>query len=171
VNHDLLRNYFNDALDAQWAVHLLLVSAVRLGAAVVLGAVVGWERQIEGKAAGIRTHMCVSLGAAMFMLASLMLNDNKDEATKVIQGVAAGVGFLGAGTILKLSDVHEVKGLTSAASIWLSAAIGMTVGAGLLWPSILGCFLAWVILSLIHATERWVKLHHKDHKKHGGHEP
>jgi putative Mg2+ transporter-C (MgtC) family protein len=170
VGHGYLTTYFTDVVDER-TVWLLLIVAVRLAVAVALGAVVGWERQVEGKAAGVRTHMLVALGSALFMVAGLAISDKPDEVTKVIQGVAAGIGFLGAGTILKLSDAHEVKGLTSAASIWLSAAIGMTVGAGLLWPALIGCVLAWVILSLIHATERWVKLHRKDQRRHGGHEP
>src|SRR6516162_6183876 len=102
--------------------HIVRV-AVRLGLAVVLGGAVGLEREQGGKRAGIRTHMLVSLGAALFTLIGIEVGD----ATRVMQGVAAGVGFLGAGTILKLSEEHEVKGLTTAAGIWLTAAVGMSV--------------------------------------------
>lgn len=104
---------------------------LRLFVAVVLGGVLGIERQLHGRWAGIRTHMMVSLGAAIFTIAALMTAPNdSNDVTRVIQGVAAGIGFLGAGTILKLSTEVEVKGLTTASSIWLAAALGTVAGLG-----------------------------------------
>jgi putative Mg2+ transporter-C (MgtC) family protein len=151
--HDLLIEIFPTASDG----HALLLAAVRLGVAIVLGGVIGFERQMEGKAAGVRTHMMVCLGSALFALASLEINGDPKELTKVIQGVATGIGFLGAGAIIKLSNENEVKGLTTAAGIWMTAGVGVAVGAGLLWPSVLGVGLAWLVLGVFHAIERWWK--------------
>lgn len=135
--------------------HLLRV-LVRLVVAVLLGGLLGIERKWEGKAAGLRTHMLVSLGAAMFMLVPLEGGMDIRDLSRVIQGVAAGIGFLGAGTIIQLRDEHRIEGLTSAASIWLTAAAGMSVGAGWIWPAVMGVILAWLIL-LLHILEHWVR--------------
>ena len=105
--------------------------ALRLLVAVLLGGVLGIERQLHGRWAGVRTHMMVSLGAAIFTIAAITTAPNdSNEVTRVIQGIAAGIGFLGAGTILKLSSEVEVKGLTTASSIWLAAALGTVAGMG-----------------------------------------
>jgi putative Mg2+ transporter-C (MgtC) family protein len=91
----------------------------------------GFERKLHGRWAGIRTHMMVSLGAAIFTVAAITTAPNdSNEVTRVIQGIAAGIGFLGAGAILKLSSELEVKGLTTASSIWLAAALGTVAGLG-----------------------------------------
>src|SRR5262249_44838426 len=121
--------------------HLARV-VVRLGMAILVGGVVGYERQKEGKAAGVRTHMLVALGAAIFVLVPLEAGMKVGDLSRVIQGLAAGIGFLGGGTIVKLSTTAEVKGLTSAASIWLTASIGMAAGAGWIWPAVIGVVLA-----------------------------
>jgi putative Mg2+ transporter-C (MgtC) family protein len=130
--------------------------AVRLAVAVVLGGVIGFERQREGKWAGLRTHMLVSLGAALIVLAPLEAGMESADISRVIQGLVTGIGFLGGGTILKLSDERQVRGLTSAASIWLTAAVGMAVGLGMLWPALLGTILTWVILRLLHRLDRLI---------------
>src|SRR5687768_15011416 len=96
-----------------------LVVIVRIVAAGLLGAVIGGERELEGKAAGLRTHMLVALGAALFVIAPREAGLRGDELTRVIQGVAAGIGFIGAGTILKLAEREQIRGLTTAASIWM----------------------------------------------------
>jgi len=129
---------------------------IRLLVASVLGAVVGLERLREHRPAGLRTHMLVALGAAMFTLVPFEHQMSDADLSRVIQGVAAGIGFLGAGTILKLSEEHKITGLTSAASIWMTAAAGMAVGAGWLWPALLGTLLAWIILHLLHRWEHWL---------------
>lgn len=141
--------------------HLARV-VVRLGMAMILGGLVGFERQKEGKAAGMRTHMLVALGAAMFVLVPLEAGMLVADMSRIIQGVAAGIGFLGAGTIVKLSDTAEVKGLTSAASVWLTASVGLAAGAGWIWPAVIGVVLGYVILSVIHNIERFVRLCAKD---------
>jgi putative Mg2+ transporter-C (MgtC) family protein len=131
----------------------LLRLLVRLLVASMLGGLLGLERQHEGKAAGIRTHMLVGLGSALFTLVPL---EAGLDISRVIQGIAAGIGFLGAGTILKLSDLHEIKGLTTAACIWMTAAIGVAVGAGRIGLALISVGLALFILYVLHHMERWL---------------
>jgi putative Mg2+ transporter-C (MgtC) family protein len=119
---------------------------IRVIAAALLGALLGWERERAGKAAGLRTHMLVALGAALFVLFPAEAGMPIGDLSRVIQGVATGIGFIGAGTILKRPEAEQVEGLTTAASIWLTGAIGMAVGAGQLWLSALCAVSAWVIL-------------------------
>ncbi len=137
---------------------------LRLTVALFVGAVIGWNRQISGKSAGLRTHMLVSLGAALFTLAPLQIataagsSSGIDALSRAIQGVAAGVGFLGAGEILHPGQSMEkpkVKGLTSAAAIWVAAALGLVAGCGLWQLSLLGAGLALLTLSTIKRLERW----------------
>jgi putative Mg2+ transporter-C (MgtC) family protein len=104
--------------------------AVRLLTAAVLGGLVGWERERSGKAAGLRTHMLVALGSALFVLSPELAGAGPDTVSRVIQGLAAGIGFLGAGTILKHADHERIEGLTTAAGIWMTAAVGAAAGLG-----------------------------------------
>jgi putative Mg2+ transporter-C (MgtC) family protein len=133
------------------------VIVVRLTVAVLLGALLGIERKIERKPAGMRTHMLVALGAAVFTLTPQHGGISDQDLSRVIQGVAAGVGFLGAGMIIKAEQGHKVEGLTTAADIWLTAAVGMTVGAGFLWPALVSAILGLLILDAVHRCERWVR--------------
>lgn len=128
---------------------------VRLTIAVILGGVVGFERQYEHKSAGVRTHMLVALGSALFTLVSLELLTS--DVGRVMQGVATGIGFLGAGVIFKSTDNMEVKGLTTAASVWVTAAAGLATGAGRFWAAGICVAMAWIILYLLHRVERWLK--------------
>ncbi|MGG6265189.1 MgtC/SapB family protein [Leptolyngbya sp. AN03gr2] len=131
---------------------------VRLGSALLAGGAIGWERQQQRKSAGLRTHMLVSLGAAMFVLVPIEVSGSVDSVSRTIQGVAAGVGFLGAGEILHRSRPNrknqEVKGLTSAASIWVTAALGITAGAGLWELTVLGTLLTLLTLVGVKRLER-----------------
>jgi putative Mg2+ transporter-C (MgtC) family protein len=102
----------------------------RLGFAAILGGVIGWERQSEDKPAGLRTHVLVSVGAATFVVVSLEAQMPIDALSRVIQGVATGIGFIGAGAILKRESAHRVEGLTTAATIWMATAIGVAAGLG-----------------------------------------
>ena len=126
----------------------------RLSVAAVLGGVLGLEREQRGKAAGLRTHMLVALGAALFTVAPLEAGMELEGLSRVIQGVAAGIGFIGAGTILKRTNEEEIQGLTTAASLWLTAAVGMAVGAGRLWPPLMAVLLAFFILHALGAIDR-----------------
>ncbi len=124
--------------------------AVRLLVAAMLGGFLGYERQ--RKAAGLRTHMLVSLGAALFVMAPLEAGASVADLTRVVQGLATGIGFVGAGAILK-TEQGEVRGLTTAAGIWLTAAVGMAVGAGRLWVPLVGTILALGILAVLRRYE------------------
>ena len=105
--------------------------AVRLLVAIALGAVVGYERERHGKTAGLRTHMLVALGVALLIVSAEQSGVQPADMTRVLQGLFAGIGFLGAGAILKLDDKERIKGLTTAASIWATAAIAAAAGLGL----------------------------------------
>lgn len=121
----------------------------RLVTAVFLGGAIGLNREIAGKWGGLRTHMLVSLGAALFVLAPLQASNSADALSRTIQGIATGVGFLGAGEIVHRSlesGRMEVKGLTSAASIWVTAALGVVTGCGLWQVSLLSTILTLLIL-------------------------
>jgi putative Mg2+ transporter-C (MgtC) family protein len=119
--------------------------SIRLALAAGLGGLIGADRESMGKAAGLRTHMLVALGAALFVIV-VTAHGVEGDVSRVIQGVAAGIGFLGAGTILKQPEKDQVTGLTTAASIWLTAAIGVAAGVGTIWLSILAGLGAWLIL-------------------------
>lgn len=131
----------------------LMRIVIRLVGAMLMGAVVGLEREKAGKPAGLRTHILVSLGSALLVIAASGNGMSSDGVSRVIQGLASGIGFLGAGAILKLSATHEIKGLTTAASIWMTAAIGVTVGLGELGLAILATFLTWLVLKFLAAYE------------------
>jgi putative Mg2+ transporter-C (MgtC) family protein len=125
----------------------------RIAVATLLGAVIGYERERTGKAAGLRTHMLVALSSAMFVIAPLEAGMSASDVSRIIQGVAAGIGFLGAGTILKLSGEREVQGLTTAAGIWMTAAVGVAAGLGRLGLAIICVVLAWMILAVVARLE------------------
>lgn len=129
---------------AQWT-----TAVMRLGLAVIVGGIIGWEREISGKAGGLRTHMLVSLGAALFILVPLQMGAADDAVSRSIQGIATGVGFLGAGEIVHRSLESgrlKVKGLTSAASIWVTAAVGAVAGCGLWQTSLVAALITLLIL-------------------------
>ena len=117
---------------------------IRLVVAAIAGGLIGLEREALHKPAGVRTHMLVSLGAALFVLATLSIIP--DEVGRIMAGVATGIGFLGAGTIFRSKD--HVKGLTTAASIWAVAAIGLTVGGGQYVLAIAATILVILVLQL-----------------------
>ena len=124
---------------------------VRLLMAALLGGILGFEREHKGKAAGVRTHMLVALGAALFVLVPQLSGSQADAMSRVIQGVVAGIGFLGAGTILKNTegDVGHVKGLTTAAGLWMTAAIGVAAGLGREATAVVSTVLALAIFSVM----------------------
>lgn len=120
--------------------------SVRLLLAALLGGILGFEREQRGKAAGIKTHMLVAIGAALFILIPQQAGISDSEMSRVVQGVITGVGFLGAGAILKNTSEQEAKGLTTAAGIWLTAAIGIATGLGREASAILCTVLALMVL-------------------------
>jgi putative Mg2+ transporter-C (MgtC) family protein len=129
------------------------ITLIRVIAAVLLGAIVGIERERAGKPAGLRTHMIVSLGTALVVLACIEVNMGLDGLSRVIQGIVTGIGFVGAGSILKLSEQREIKGLTTAAGLWMTAAIGVAVGLGALGLAIIGTIVTLLVLALEHVVD------------------
>lgn len=140
-----IESEFVDLPDLAGFVRLLL----RLGLACLLGAAIGWERERNAASAGLRTHMLVCMGTALFILVPQQMGMAADEMSRVMQGVLSGVGFLGAGAVIKLSRDGEVRGLTTAAGIWTTAAIGVAVGMGRETTAIVSTVVAVVILSVL----------------------
>lgn len=138
---------FSDLPDVAEFTRLVL----RLLLAAFLGGLLGIEREKKGKAAGVRTHMLVSMGAALFVLLATQGGMKDTELSRVLQGVIAGIGFLGAGTILKAEREEKVYGLTTAAGIWLTAAIGVAAGLGRESTAVLSTLLALGVLALVPA--------------------
>ncbi|MEH2179888.1 MgtC/SapB family protein [Nostoc sp.] len=133
----------------------------RLCTALLIGAIIGLERQIRRKPAGLRTHMLVSLGSALFTLIILQiggLQASPDALSRVIQGIAAGVGFLGAGEIMRQSSQEsqqfEIHGLTSAAAIWVSSALGIAAGCGLWQLVLISAMLTFLVLNVFKRLEK-----------------
>ncbi|QNN71565.1 MgtC/SapB family protein [Thermomonas carbonis] len=141
-----------DALAAEFALpemELLVAALVRLAMAALLAAVIGWEREQKGRAAGLKTHILVSTGSALFILAPVMAGIPGAENTRVMQGIVSGIGLLGAGAILRNREGTQVEGLTTAASIWMTAAIGMAAGMGLEVLAITATVLTWLVVAAI----------------------
>ena len=141
---------FSEIVDVAQITRIIL----RFLLAAILGGVLGYDRELKGKAAGLRTHMLVSFGAALFVLIPQQAGASIADLTRVLQGLIAGVGFLGAGSIIMGRQQEEAKGMTTAASIWLTAAIGVAAGMGREVTAILSTLLALGILSLIPKVER-----------------
>jgi putative Mg2+ transporter-C (MgtC) family protein len=132
--------------------------ALRLGSAMLVGGAIGWNREASHKAAGLRTHMLVSLGSALFMIVPIALGGSADAIARTIQGVATGIGFVGAGEILRTqrkSGLPEIQGLTSAAAIWVTSALGVLCACGFWQLSLIGVGLALFIL----VVAKWMEDH------------
>ncbi len=135
------------------------VIVIRLSMAALLGALIGYDRERRGKEAGLRTHMMVSLGAALFILVPLRAGMEVSDASRVLQGIITGIGFLGAGAILKQDKQDQpmsIKGLTTASSIWVAAAIGIAAGMGREATAIMGTLAALFILVVVRRFERHI---------------
>jgi putative Mg2+ transporter-C (MgtC) family protein len=130
---------------------------IRMTAAALLGAVVGFERERSGKPAGLRTHMLVSLGTALFVIACLESGMSSEGMSRVVQGLATGIGFLGAGAILKLTEQKDIKGLTTAAGIWMTAALGVAAGLGRWGSAAVGVVMIWIILSVLDRVDERIE--------------
>ena len=137
---------------------------LRLLIAGLLGAALGYERESAGKSAGLRTHMLVCLGSALFLMTPQLAGAEESDLSRVVQGLVAGVGFLGAGAIIRNTkhkdesgtgdpsvkgSSDEVKGMTTAAGIWMTAAIGMAVGMGRELTAVLSTVLALIVLAVV----------------------
>jgi putative Mg2+ transporter-C (MgtC) family protein len=127
---------------------------IQLIAAAVLGGVVGTQRHHAGKPAGVRTHMLVCLGTAVVVVTCARMGISLDGQSRVIQGIVTGIGFVGAGSILKLSQEHEIRGLTSAAALWMTAGIGVACGGDQIGIALIGAVLTVIVLAYAGVLER-----------------
>lgn len=126
---------------------------VRLLAALAVGALIGYDRERVGKAAGLRTHMLVSMGTALLVIAALESGMGEDAVSRVIQGLVTGIGFVGAGVIMKIQAEREIRGLTTAAGVWMTAAASVAIGLGQLGIGVMAALLAWVVLAALKKLE------------------
>lgn len=138
----------------------------RLLAAMALGAVVGIQRERAGKPAGLRTHMLVAMGTALVVIVCTSGGMDSDGLSRVIQGIVTGIGFIGTGAILKQSEKLEVHGLTTAAGLWMTAAVGVGVGLGRIGISIVSVIFIYVTLSIFGMIEKSVETRAALNKKH-----
>lgn len=137
----------------------------RMVLAAALGGALGYERESRGKSAGVRTHMLVGLGAALFVMAPSHQGFDTDPLSRVIQGIVAGIGFLGAGAIVKGKPGEDIFGLTTAASIWMTAAIGVTVGMGRGATAVLSGVLALIVLAVMDNAFLWIHPRNDRHRQ------
>lgn len=143
-------------------------AAIRLCIAVVCAAIVGWDREARNRGAGLRTHMMVALGSAGFTLVAMELFEaleasggSRGDPVRIMAAVVGGVGFLGAGAIIQ--DGGQVRGLTTAAGLWVIASVGMAAGAGYYAAAIMITALAFITVVILRRVERWIP-------ERGGHE-
>ena len=147
-------NFVSITTELPWLEILL-----RLGAATLIGCALGLNRELAGKPAGMRTHALVALGTALVTLTGMVLagrdgDFDSNSVSRVIQGIVAGIGFLGGGTILKSDSGEQISGLTTAASLWVVACLGIACGVGLWAMALIALGLALLVLTVGEAVER-----------------
>lgn len=136
--------------------------AVRIAVAVVLGGIIGLERGLKNRPAGLRTYMLVCVGACLIMVTNQYVYQVFDTGDPVRMGaqVVSGIGFLGAGTIV-VTKRNQIKGLTTAAGLWAAAAVGLSVGIGLYEAAVIGGAVIFIVLSLIHSWDNKMRQNSK----------
>ena len=138
---------------------------VRLVLAAALGGMLGYERELKSRSAGVRTHMLVAVGAALFVIGPLQSGVPLSDMSRILQGIVQGIGFLGAGAIVIRATARKVEGLTTAANIWATAGIGMIAGLGLEATAVLSAVIMLIILAVIPRIlplSRDLDTHHND---------
>lgn len=138
---------------------------LRVITATLLGGLIGFERERAGKPAGLRTHILVCLGTTIIVLACAGARMDLAGLSRVIQGIVTGIGFIGAGSILKLDDKEDIQGLTTAAGIWMTAAIGIACGLGTLGLALISTALTLIVLWVLRVMEARALARAKDEKK------
>lgn len=139
-------------MNPELSIGLQLELAIRLTAGLVLGAVIGFERELHRQPAGFRTHSLVALGAALFTIVSAYgFTGDSVDPTRIAAQIVSGIGFIGAGTILQYRG--NIRGLTTAASLWSVAAIGTAAGSGLIVMAVVGTILILVVLAVLDRIE------------------
>lgn len=135
---------------------------LRLLLAAILGAALGIEREKAHKSAGLRTHMLVAMGAALFVLLAVQSEFDHEPLARLLQGVIAGIGFLCAGAILKSERDEQVRGLTTAAGLWMTTGVGLACGLGHEVMAVLATVLMLVVLRMERPVKRWLGIAPKD---------
>jgi putative Mg2+ transporter-C (MgtC) family protein len=138
-------NEFSDVPDVSTITRI----AMRLLLAAILGGILGWERERKGRSAGVRTHMLVAVGAALFVIGPTQSGMPIEDMSRVLQGIVQGIGFLGAGAIIVRTAKNQVEGLTTAANIWATAGIGIIAGLGLEATAVLSAVVILIILAAV----------------------
>jgi putative Mg2+ transporter-C (MgtC) family protein len=156
-----LQDEFSDFGDAAHLTHVI----VRLLLAVLLGAAIGYERERHRRAAGLRTHMLIALGVALTVVAAEQSGMAIADTSRVLQGILAGIGFLGAGAIIKQGEPEHVRGLTTAASVWATAAIALAAGLGRATTAIFATIIALIILTLLVRFEQQMRSKPRDDER------
>lgn len=128
----------------------------RLTVALIIGAAVGLQREVSHKAAGVRTHMLLAVGTALLIVTASDAGFTSGDLSRVIQGIVTGIGFLGGGTILKLTQEHEIRGLTTAAGIWLTVGASAAAGLGQMAAALIGLVFGLVVLAVVGRFEKHV---------------
>lgn len=136
---------FSDIPDVSTVTRVTL----RLLLAAVLGGMLGYERELKARSAGVRTHMLVAVGAALFVIGPLQSGVPLSDMSRVLQGIVQGIGFLGAGAIIVRTTERKIEGLTTAANIWATAGIGILAGLGLDATAVLSAMVLLIILAVI----------------------
>jgi putative Mg2+ transporter-C (MgtC) family protein len=127
---------------------------LRLLTAMFVGACVGLQRQITHHSAGFRTHILVALGSALLVIAGSESGMSAADLSRIIQGIVTGIGFLGGGAILKLTSEQEIRGLTTAAGIWMTAATSIAAGLGRIITSLIALLLTLIVLGVLIKVEK-----------------
>ncbi|HLO13942.1 MAG TPA: MgtC/SapB family protein [Anaerolineales bacterium] len=127
---------------------------IKLGIAVLVGGIIGLEREYQYKAAGFRTIILITVGSTLYTLFSISIAGTTDSTTRIASNIVTGIGFLGAGTILR--DGGRIGGLTTAATIWLAAALGMGIGAGEIEDVLVATGVALIVLLIFPRVVSWI---------------
>jgi putative Mg2+ transporter-C (MgtC) family protein len=135
-------------------VHQLVRVTLRLFAALAIGTAIGLQRELTHKPAGLRTHMLLGLGTALFIVGAAESGMHPDSLSRIVQGLATGIGFVGAGAILKLTNEREIHGLTTAAGIWMTAAASAAAALGQIAVALIGTLLGLIVLIVFHKLEK-----------------
>jgi putative Mg2+ transporter-C (MgtC) family protein len=128
--------------------------SIRLLIALVVGGLVGLQRELTHKPAGLRTHMLLALGTALLIITAEEAGMSKSDLSRVVQGLVTGIGFLGGGAILKLTAEHEIHGLTTAAGLWMTTAAAAAAGLGQLALAVVGVCLGLLVLAAFVKVEK-----------------
>lgn len=146
----LLAELYAGSADTREIIQALL----RLTIAVLCGGAIGYQRERVGKAAGLRTHIITAAGSALLVISGIHAEMGEDALSRIVQGLVTGIGFLGAGAILKSEEARDIRGLTTAAGLWMTCAIGVTAGLGQFVTAIIATAVALISLALLRRLER-----------------